>query len=64
MWCAADNHNLMCHIYAQGILDSNFTSAVIDKISNSHEIAQNFTFTKLVIFKVKLEKGRPTASTL
>ena len=24
MWCAADNHNYMCHIYAKGFLDLNF----------------------------------------
>ena len=24
MWCAADNHNYMCHICAKGVLDSNF----------------------------------------
>ena len=40
MWCAADNHNNMCHICAKGFSDSNFNSAVIDKISNLHKIAQ------------------------
>ena len=34
MWCAADDHNSMCHICAKGFLDSNFNQAVIDKISN------------------------------
>ena len=24
MWCAAYNHNYMCHIRAKGFLDSNF----------------------------------------
>ena len=24
MWCAADNHNYMCHICAKGLLDANF----------------------------------------
>ena len=24
MWCAADNHNYLCHICAKGLLDSNF----------------------------------------
>ena len=38
--CAADNHNYMCHICAKGFLDSDFNEAVIDKISNFHEIAQ------------------------
>ena len=33
MWCAADNHNYMWHIYAKGFLDSNFNQAVIEKIS-------------------------------
>ena len=49
MWCAADNHNHigLCHIFSKGYLDSNFNEAVIDKISNFHEIA-----TKFVIFKV------------
>ena len=47
----ADNHNYMCHIYAKGFLDSNFNlKAVVDKISNFHEIALNFT--KTVIYKL------------
>ena len=45
MWCAADYHNLMCHICAKGFLDSNFNQAVTDKISNFHEIASNFTYS-------------------
>ena len=45
MWCAADNHNYICHICAKGFLDSNFNKAVIDKISNFHEIAPNFTYS-------------------
>ena len=44
MWCAADNHNYMCHIYAKGVLDSNFIQAVIYKISNFHKIAPNSTY--------------------
>ena len=24
MWCAVNNHNHMCHVCAQGFLDSNF----------------------------------------
>ena len=58
MWCAAYNHNYMCHIRAKGFLDSNFNLAlaVIDKISNFQEIAPNFTFSqKIVILKVLLE---------
>ena len=42
MCCAADNHNYMRHICAKEFLDSNFNEAVIDKISNVHDIAQNF----------------------
>ena len=51
MWCAADNHNCMCHICAKGYLDSNFNKAVIDKISNFHEIAPNFTYSQNRHFK-------------
>ena len=40
MCCAADNHNNMCHTCAKEFLDSNFNQAVIDKISNFHEIAK------------------------
>ena len=40
MWCAADNHNYMCHICAKGFLDLNFNEAVIGKMSNLQEIAQ------------------------
>ena len=48
MWCAADNHNFMCHICAKGILDSNFNQAGIDKITKFQEIAPNLT--KNIIF--------------
>ena len=44
MWCAADNHNDTYHTCAKGFLDLNFNQAVINKISNFREIAQNFTF--------------------
>ena len=44
MLCAADNYNDMFHICAKGFLDSNFNQAVIDKISNFHEIDPNFTY--------------------
>ena len=37
MWCAANNHNYMCHICTKGFLDSNFNEAAIDKISNFHK---------------------------
>ena len=46
MWCAADNHNYMCHICEKEFLDSNFNEAVINKISNFHEIAPNFTYSQ------------------
>ena len=46
MRCVADNHNCMCHICAEGFLDSNFNEAVTDKISIFHKIAPNFTFPK------------------
>ena len=46
MWCVADNHNYMCHICAKRFLDSNFNWTVIDKISNFHKIAPNFTFSQ------------------
>ena len=46
MWCAADNHNYMCHIRVKGFLDSNFKKAVIDKIGNFHKIAPNFTYSQ------------------
>ena len=40
MWCSAGYHNYMSHECAKGILDSNFNYVVIDKTSNSLEIAQ------------------------
>ena len=43
MLCAADNHIYTSHMCAKGFLDANFYQAVIDKISNFHEIAPNFT---------------------
>ena len=43
MWCAVVIHNYMCHICRKGFLDSNFNEAVIEKLSNFHEIAPNFT---------------------
>ena len=46
MWCAADNHNYMCHICAKGFLDLNFNYAVIDKIPNFQEITPNFTYSQ------------------
>ena len=46
MLCAADNYNYMCHICAKEFLDSNLNEEVIDKISNFHEIAPNFTYSQ------------------
>ena len=40
MLCAADDYNDTCYICAKGFLDSNFSLAVINKISNFHESAQ------------------------
>ena len=45
MYCAADNHSYMCHTCAKKFLDSNLNEAVIDKISNIHEIAPNSTYS-------------------
>ena len=44
MWCAADNHKYVP--IAKGSLDLNYNQAVIDKISNFHESAPNFTYSK------------------
>ena len=44
MCCASDNHNYMCHICAKEFSNSSFNYAVIDKISNFHEIAPNSTY--------------------
>ena len=46
MWCTEDIHNYMCHLCAKEYLDSNFNYAIIDKISNFHEITQNFTYSQ------------------
>ena len=49
MCCASDNHNYrpMCHTCAKEFLNSSFNWAVIDKISNIHDIAPNFTFWQI-----------------
>ena len=62
MCCVSDNHNYMCHTCAKEFLNSGVNQAVIDKISNFHDIAPNFT--KIVIFQVYLQFFRPTASSL
>ena len=46
MYCASDNHNFMCHTCAKKFLNSTFNWAVIDKISNFHDIAPNFIFSQ------------------
>ena len=43
--CAAGNHNYMCHTCAKEFLNLNFNYAVIDKISNFHDIAPNSTYS-------------------
>ena len=50
MCFAADNHNYICHTCAKIVLDSNFNKAVIDKISNFHEIAPNSTYSQKSYF--------------
>ena len=51
MWCAADNHNYMCHICKKkNFIDLNSKQTVIDKISNFHKIATNFTNSKKIEF--------------
>ena len=54
-WNAANNHNYMCHIHvcAKALSDSSFKEAVIDKISNFHEIDPKFH-----IFKKQTNKQR------
>ena len=42
----ADNHNNTCHVCAKWFLNSNFSQAVIDKISNVYKVAQNFSFSQ------------------
>ena len=36
----------MCHTYAKEFLNSSLNEAVIDKISNFHDIAPNVTFSQ------------------
>ena len=47
MCCASDNHNYMCHTCAKEFSNSSFNPVVIDKISNFHDIAPNFTFSQI-----------------
>ena len=46
MWCASDNHNYMYHTCVKEFFNSSFNLAVIDKISNFHDIAPNSTFSQ------------------
>ena len=50
IWCATDKHSYTCHVCAKGFLDSNFNEAVIDKVSNFHEIAPKFTYSQKSYF--------------
>ena len=60
--CATDNHNYMCPVCAIGFIDLKFNKAVIDKISNFHEIAPNFTYSqKSQYLKYLWKKDKPTA---
>ena len=59
MCCATDNHNYMRHTCTKEFLDSNFNEAVIDKISNFHEIAPNSTYINRnfsIIFAIFLDQ--------
>ena len=47
MWCASDNYNNMCHIFAKELLDSNLNQGVMYKISIFEEIAPNFTYSQI-----------------
>ena len=46
MCCALDNYNYMCHTCSKKFLNLSFNLAVIDQISNFHDIAPNFTFSQ------------------
>ena len=50
IWCSSHNNNYMCHTCAKEVLNSSFNLAVIDKISNFHDIAPNFTFLQISWF--------------
>ena len=45
MCCASDNHSYTCHTCAKEFLNSSLNKAVIDRISNFHDIAPNSTFS-------------------
>ena len=44
MWCLADNHNYMCHVCAEGFLDSNYNQAT--KYQFFTKLPQIFTYSK------------------
>ena len=46
VWCAADNHNYVCHMCKRIFR----FEAVIDKISNFHKIAPNFKYSQKLQF--------------
>ena len=50
MCSASDYHNYKCHTCAKEFLNSSFNKAVIEKISNLHNIAPNFTFSQKTHF--------------
>ena len=54
MCCASDNHDYMRHTCVKEFSDSNFNEAVIDKISNFHEITPNSTYSLKLIFQAYL----------
>ena len=46
MCCASDNY--MCHTCAKEFSNASFNEAVIDKISNLHDIAPNSTYSQIL----------------
>ena len=44
--CAAYNHNDICHLCAEGHLDSTYPSSYLREISNLYDIAPNFTYSQ------------------
>ena len=63
MWCAPNNYK---DILCKRFLDTNFNEAVINKISNFHQIAPNLTYSQKnrFLFTYNKEFNGPTASTL
>ena len=50
MCYTSDNHDYMCHTGAKEFLNSSFNWAVIDKISDFHDFAPNFTISQISKF--------------